>query len=668
MTMVEEGDVYAQYALAKYYEEDEKKAFELYNKSAQQGYVPAQRELGICYFIGKGVKEDNEEAVKWLGKAAEQGYSSAMLDLAECYRDGVGLSKDINTAREWSRKAAIGFYNEAAKGGTNADEVQYNLAECYEMNEDYKEAFEWYNKASKTQYESLSGQAMLKLGEFYNEGKGVNQDSDKAVELYIKSAKNGSYAAIDKLNELAKGGDKRVLDALKEISEKQAKEKMEGEAATQYLLGAQYYEGDGVKKDITKAIECFTKAAELGDASSYYFLAEFYYSGEGVKKDNEKAFEYYLKAAQMGYTEAIYCVAVHYYNGEGVKQDRGEAVKWYLKAAQQGHADAQYQIGSYQNTHSESVLDALKEISEKRAKESDASKLFLLGIQYLNGDGVKKDLTKAFECFLKAAQMGHTESIYNVATHYYNGDGVKEDNVKAFEYYNKAAQMGNTDAMYRIGLCQNTDSESAEWYLKAAQQGHSKAQFEMGNMYYYGYAYSKDYNKAIEWYEKAAKQGHEKAQGMYEKLKKDMSDGTLNLNELNTKGRRFKDNRDYVRAAEFFLQAAEKGHSRSMFDLGKCYYEGAAGFPKDEKKAFEWVNKAAQSNDKTAGFEVFKTLGDYYRYGVGTTQSYEKAIECYEKGSPRNSEGKGLYDIFIKECQKELKKQKGLFGGLFGKK
>ena len=71
----DKGHHKAQYRLGRCYDkgygvkEDDKKAFELYQKSAKQDYAKAQYQLGRCYLKGKGVAADQEAAKKWLKRA-----------------------------------------------------------------------------------------------------------------------------------------------------------------------------------------------------------------------------------------------------------------------------------------------------------------------------------------------------------------------------------------------------------------------------------------------------------------------------------------------------------------------------------------------------------------------------------------------------------------------
>jgi hypothetical protein len=49
---------------------------------------------------------------------------------------------------------------------------------------------------------------------------------------------------------------------------------------------------------------------------------------------------------------------------------------------------------------------------------------------------------------------------------------------------------------------------------------------------------------------------------------------------------------DYPAAVESFKFAAERGHTKARFQLGKCYYEGT-GVEKDDAKAVEWLRRAS---------------------------------------------------------------------------
>ena len=51
--------------------QDYKKAFELYEKAANQGFAQAQLNVGTMYENAEGVKEDKKKAKEWYKKACD---------------------------------------------------------------------------------------------------------------------------------------------------------------------------------------------------------------------------------------------------------------------------------------------------------------------------------------------------------------------------------------------------------------------------------------------------------------------------------------------------------------------------------------------------------------------------------------------------------------------
>ena len=150
-----------------------------------------------------------------------------------------------------------------------------------------------------------------------------------------------------------------------------------GYAAAQYYLGVCYDNGEGVPKDVSKAVEWYAKAAEQGYELAQNDLGYYYLIGRGgVPKDERKAVEWCAKAAEQGNAKAQYNLGYCYENGIGVSKDGEKAVEWYTKAAEQGNAKARY----------------------------------YLGVCYENGEGVLKNISKAVEWYTKAANQGNADA------------------------------------------------------------------------------------------------------------------------------------------------------------------------------------------------------------------------------------------------------------------
>ena len=203
-------------ALKRHY----KKAVKLFRAAADDGDAHAQYELAYYYTAGEHhISKNMDEAVHLYRQSAEQGYTESMFKLADFYYEGEGVTKDLNTAREWYRRAAIGYYSEAEQ--KDDWPVKVKLAKCFEINEDYEEAFDWYCKAEKIKLNWSN--ARYKIGEFYHKGKGVKKDIGEAIKWYEKAHKREAM----------------------------------------FELGNIYLKGEGVRKDAAKAIEWYKEAAKL---------------------------------------------------------------------------------------------------------------------------------------------------------------------------------------------------------------------------------------------------------------------------------------------------------------------------------------------------------------------------------------------------------------------
>lgn len=152
--------------------------------------------------------------------------------------------------------------------------------------------------------------ALNKLGLYYDQGKTVEHDYQKAVEYYRKSAEQGY-------------------------------------ASAQWNLALCYENGVGVKNDYEQAFQLLMRAAEQDHKLSQNKLGIYYKKGLGVEPNSQKAVEYYLRSAEQGYAPAQWNLALCYQKGEGIGQDYRQAFIWLKKAAEQGNMLAQKKLGDY---------------------------------------------------------------------------------------------------------------------------------------------------------------------------------------------------------------------------------------------------------------------------------------------------------------------------------
>lgn len=106
---------------------------------------------------------------------------------------------------------------------------------------------------------------------------------------------------------------------------------------------------DGVKSyeagDYKGAFDAWLPLAEGGDLAAMRNIGHLYRWGQGVDRDIDKAIAWYRRAADAGFARAQANLAAIYLQGDGVPVDYAEARKWFEAAAHQGNAVAQYNMG-----------------------------------------------------------------------------------------------------------------------------------------------------------------------------------------------------------------------------------------------------------------------------------------------------------------------------------
>lgn len=94
-----------------------------------------------------------------------------------------------------------------------------------------------------------------------------------------------------------------------------------------------------------EAVEILTPSAKKGDAVNQANLGFFYISGgNGLKRDVEKALYWYKKSAKQGNLKALTDLGWIYKTGFGVEKNLTQSYIWYSKALANGERSAQLQL------------------------------------------------------------------------------------------------------------------------------------------------------------------------------------------------------------------------------------------------------------------------------------------------------------------------------------
>ena len=220
---------------------------------------------------------------------------------------------------------------------------------------------------------------------------------------------------------------------------------------------------------------------------------------------------------------------------------------------------------------------------EQDAVAGDADALLAIGIFSARNLLAARNMEKACEAFVKAAEREHVAGTYQAAL-----CRLKTDPERAAAWMQRAAEAGHPAAREAVGrACLERKPEpqfecAVRYVSEAAQAGRPSAQSLLGWMYANGAGVPKDASRASRLYLEAARKQDVAAQN--------------NLGELYEKGLGVAKNERL--AAGWYLQAAQAGFAPAQFNLGRLYALGAE-VDRNPAQARLWLEKAkAQGIDR----------------------------------------------------------------------
>lgn len=227
------------------------------------------------------------------------------------------------------------------------------------------------------------------------------------------------------------------------------------------------------------------------DAINCYNEGYNYYTGtNGFPLNYNKALECFQKAAELGNSSAMSYLGFMYQYGQNVIQDSRVAADWYYKAIQ--------------------------------ADNRNAYAAHSLGCLYYDGDGVPKDLNKAFQFFKVSVELGlgNTTSVYPKSCYMAGMIAMEhyKNSREAVPFFIDAATCGDIpEAWHNLGwLCEQGMMDisksdilatALEFYKNAAELGLAQSMDAVGRIY----ASVQMLDEARVWIQKAANKGYEPA-------------------------------------------------------------------------------------------------------------------------------------------------------------
>lgn len=459
-------------------------AIDWYNKAIEYDNPRGYYEIGSIYEKIEFGRQDYDKSLYYYTKGHECHNVSSTLALAKKYEEGTGVEADPFKAFD--------FFKHAADHGFDKDIIVKVATLCLEgkgtevnpvMAVEYLERVQYLrdadvldmlNKArSKCTPEALlehsikeaekgNHKAEYELYELYAGGKGIPQDSAKALE-YLKKSADGRYGvALDKLGEIEIGRSNYILAA--EYWEKAIQI---GCYSHMYTLASLYIEGNyGIQQDTQRGAELMRRAAELGNSDAQNELGLLYYQGKIVPQNYAEAFKWVQMSANANSALAQNNLGMFYKQGIGCVANSAMAASWYEKASNQGYFNATvcYAYMLYrgdgvakQPKRTEMLFRSILDTKGLSKSDPELYKNTLYDLASLYTDDLN-DPFAAFSLWKELADLGNPTAQYNLGVFYLKGTGTSKNREKAKACFSRALTDGVKEAQSCLDLIKQEEN------------------------------------------------------------------------------------------------------------------------------------------------------------------------------------------------------------------
>ncbi|MBU2929806.1 SEL1-like repeat protein [Winogradskyella psychrotolerans] len=409
-------------------------------------------------------------------------YITSILTLLLCCSFHLNAQSDYhNTDKKVKR-----LLNKANEGNPK---YQYLLAKHYTdtYSKDYNiyKAFKWFKSAADNNYEK----AITYVADSYFYGKGTTQDYKKAFEYYEKASKtNDQYATMMKARMLLGDMDhpkdlalsRRLIDSLLN----------DGYKRSGWVLAEFYMQGLNVRRDYAKAIHLLIDArkidrktrmdpivdCKIAEIGHFYPYNNYKERVRQMKDDDftEEQIERYSKAIK----NRTKCYL----------QDIGEWEKYVCDIA----------LFWPKNNKGNDFKKACKDCFENSKSSGKTKQVEYLYADYILRSNYSTEEEKQFALNIKEQQSATDPSLqYKLAQLYRDGsEDTDKDPEKALFYFKEAAKNGYQDAFSPLAklLIESNNTEDIKLGLYWLER--AKDYPTLATHYTRGKYISKDYNKA----------------------------------------------------------------------------------------------------------------------------------------------------------------------------
>ncbi len=412
----------------------------------------AALKIGICYLHGLGVQKNQQHAVDWFKTGAKLHSRTSLYMLGECYFYGVGVAENRELAAECYNKSISYEFNYAER----TVPALLALANCYEnsigVEKDHEKALELYKKAS----EFGDSEAMYRTGCAILKGVGIRAEYAAARKYILSSARKGFVPAMLMMGIFAdegKGIPKNYDDAKRWYSK------------------AKEYPKDNLNNYIFP--NRFEETRELiknSHVEAHFRLGMLLPRHNPSINDYALAFEYVSYAASCGHSDAQTEITKIYVHGEDLKSYYESPFADEDAVFEDGETVPDKEtLGIAMNKLGDSYYDGKASLKKNRTLAADCYKIaaelgnwdaaYSYGWCLKHGVGVAENAAKAVDWLKLSADKGNINAAYSYALCCEEGTGSGVKNMReARSYYRKAASGGHIEAGKRyIALSKQAD-------------------------------------------------------------------------------------------------------------------------------------------------------------------------------------------------------------------
>jgi TPR repeat protein len=446
------------------------------------------------------------------------------------------------------------------------------------------------------------------LGRFY-----VNEDNERAIELFEKAANAGHAASMWMLVGAFEADEDWDTALHWQIRAAEA-----GHVRAQLMLKMQHEHGDHLDLSDTQVFEWYVWSAEQGHVWAQLFLADAYcdrYSWLGL--DSTLAIHWLTAAANQGAHQAQQRLGKTFWEGRldsnGIEPDDEQARHWLEKAAEHGDPESQYELGWFLYERAPKIGEDSEELDDAvRLIQSAADQGYGPAQYFAARDWESFDLTaeqcmelleSAFDWHEEHAALGDPETRYDFAL-------MHLDNWNSG--YNKSCRANHFVGM---DLLEEIASEpiliDADTGKPLANRTQARASRRLG-VELLNPPDADVVAEAIHWLEQAADLGDGQA---CEKLAHLYLSGHIGvIHRLEPQPKLVEV--DLQKADYWCDRAVQLGETRAAYHLGRKLLEGEH-LPQNLALAEKWLLRAANAGDRFAQMQ----LGVKHESGMNKAQN-----------------------------------------------